>query len=98
MAVAEAIHFERRASRFLGVFHGTELVPVADRQVLVIDLAADPATLPGGGDVGAVRWRIVGAVRPETSGLGPRGSSAPGPRLAIWCGAAADQTMRCLTS
>ncbi|MBW3612543.1 MAG: hypothetical protein KY392_01630 [Chloroflexi bacterium] len=60
-AVAEAIHYERRESRFLWVFPGSELVPVADREVLTLDLVARPAELPGGGDIGAVRWEVAGA-------------------------------------
>jgi hypothetical protein len=63
-AVAEAIHYERRESRFLWVFAGSELVPVADRDVLRLELAADPAVLPGGGDIGAVRWAVVDASAP----------------------------------
>jgi hypothetical protein len=63
-AVAESIHYERRASRFLGIFEGSELVPVADREVLILELAAEPVELPGGGDVGAVRWEIVDASVP----------------------------------
>ncbi len=63
-AVAEAIHFERRDSRFLWVFPGSELVPVADREVLRLTLAAHAAELPGGGDIGAVRWELVDAARP----------------------------------
>jgi hypothetical protein len=60
-AVAEAIHFERRDSRFLWVFAGSELVPVADERVLTFDLEARPVELPGGGDIGVVRWELVGA-------------------------------------
>ncbi len=60
-AIAEAIHFERRESRFLGIFPGSELVPVADRQVLSLELDARPVELPGGGDIGAVRWVLVEA-------------------------------------
>lgn len=60
-AVAEAIHYERRPSTFLWVFRGSELVPVADQQLLSLDLAAVPVQLPGGGDIGAVRWELVGA-------------------------------------
>lgn len=60
-AVAEAIHYERRNSRFLWVFAGSELVPVADREILVLSLVARPAELPGGGDIGAVRWEIADA-------------------------------------
>ena len=63
-AVAESIHFERRDSSFLGVFPGSELVPVADRAILSLDLVADPVELPGGGDVGAVRWTLVDAGPP----------------------------------
>lgn len=60
-AVAEAIHYERRPSRFLWVFAGSELYPVADERLLTLDLAAVPVDLPGGGDIGAVRWELVDA-------------------------------------
>jgi hypothetical protein len=60
-AVAEAIHFERRDSRFLWVFAGSELIPIADKRVLTLDLEARPVELPGGGDIGVVRWELVGA-------------------------------------
>ena len=60
-AVAEAIHYERRASRFLWIFPGSELVPVADERVLTFELRGVPVELPGGGDVGAVRWELVAA-------------------------------------
>ena len=60
-AVAEATHYERRASRFLWIFPGSELVPVADDQVLTFELEAVPVELPGGGDVGAVQWELVAA-------------------------------------
>ncbi len=59
--MAEAIHYERRPSTFLWVFSGSELVPVADQQLLTIDLVALPVQLPGGGDIGAVRWELVDA-------------------------------------
>jgi len=62
-AVAETIHYERRESRFLWVFPGSELVPVADERLLSIDLAARPVELLGGGDIGAVRWDLVDASR-----------------------------------
>ena len=62
-AVAETIHYERRESRFLWVFPGSELVPVADELLLSIDLAARPVELLGGGDIGAVRWELVDASR-----------------------------------
>jgi hypothetical protein len=60
-AVAEAIHYERRPSTFLWVFQGTELYPVADDLLLSLDLAAIPVQLPGGGEIGAVRWELVDA-------------------------------------
>ena len=60
-AVAEAIHFERRDARFLWVFAGSELVPISDERVLTLDLEARPVELPGGGDIGVVRWELVGA-------------------------------------
>ena len=58
-AAAEAIHFERRASRFLWIFPGSELVPVTDEVIVTLELEAVPVGLPGGGDVGAVRWELV---------------------------------------
>ena len=61
IAVAEAIHFERHASRFLWIFPGSELVPVTDERVLSLELRAVPVELLGGGDIGAVRWELVGA-------------------------------------
>ncbi|MGH2380188.1 MAG: hypothetical protein ACRDG7_03080 [Candidatus Limnocylindria bacterium] len=61
VAAAEAIHYERRASRFLWVFPGSELVPVADARVLTVELEAVPVELPGGGSIGAVRWELVSA-------------------------------------
>jgi len=60
-AVAEAIHFERRESRFLWVFPGSQLVPVADELLLTLDLASRAVELPGGGDIGARRWELVDA-------------------------------------
>lgn len=63
-AVAEAIHYERRDTSFLWIFPGSELVPVADDELLVLDLVAVAAPLPGGADVGAVRWELVSATRP----------------------------------
>lgn len=63
-AIAEAIHFERRESAFLGLFAGSRLVPVADRAILTLELAAVLVELPGGGDIGAVRWELVDAEAP----------------------------------
>lgn len=60
-AVAEAIHYERRPSSLLWIFRGSELYPVADERLLTLDLAAVPVQLPGGGDIGAVRWELVDA-------------------------------------
>jgi hypothetical protein len=60
-AVAEAIHYERRASRFLGIFTGSELVPVPEETLLTLELIADPVELPGGGDIGALRWELASA-------------------------------------
>jgi hypothetical protein len=65
-AVAEAIHFERRPSTFLWIFPGSELRPVADAELLELDLRAVPVDLVGGGDIGAVRWDLV-----ETRPPGP---------------------------
>ena len=59
-AVADAIHYERRPSSFL-VFEGTELVPVVDERILSLELGATAVELPGGGDIGAVRWELVAA-------------------------------------
>ncbi len=66
-AIAESIHYERRDSRFLWVFPGSELVPVRDDEVLALELAAGPASLPFIGDVGAVRWTLIGADLPPGS-------------------------------
>ena len=61
VAVAEAIHYERRASSFLGIFPGSELVPVPEETLLTLELEARSFELPGGGDIGAVRWELVNA-------------------------------------
>ena len=61
LAVGEAIHYERRATRLFGIFPGSELVPVSDERLLTIQLSARPVELPGGGDIGAVRWELVSA-------------------------------------
>jgi len=63
-AVGEAIHYERRATRLFGIFPGSELVPVGDERLLSLQLAARPVELPGGGDIGAVRWELVDASSP----------------------------------
>ncbi len=63
-AVGEAIHYERRATRLFGIFPGSELVPVGDERLLSLRLSARPVELPGGGDIGAVRWELVDASAP----------------------------------
>jgi hypothetical protein len=60
-AVATVVTFERRPSQFLGIFAATELVAVPRRTVLTLQLQADPASLPGGLEPGAQRWRIISA-------------------------------------
>lgn len=64
-ASVERIHYERRDARFLGVLPGTELVPVPDEVVLGLWIEATPVELPGGGDIGAVRWQVVWADVPD---------------------------------
>jgi hypothetical protein len=54
-AVAEVVRFERRPSRFLGIFAATELVPVPTQPILRLELAARPSAL------GGARWKIVNA-------------------------------------
>ena len=60
-ATITVVSFERRPSRFLGIFAGTELVPVPRQTLLSLQLRAVPAPLPGGVRVGAQRWQIVDA-------------------------------------
>ncbi len=64
LALGESVHFERQETTMLLIFSGSELVPVADEQLLSLELAALPVELPGGGDVGAVRWELVDATSP----------------------------------
>jgi hypothetical protein len=64
IAQVDAIHFDRQPSRFLGLFPGSELIPVADDTVLMLELRPVPVALPGGGDVGAVRWTLTRAEAP----------------------------------
>jgi hypothetical protein len=59
-AVGSAIHYERRPTSLFGIFPGSELVPVIDQRLLALEVAAVPVELPGGGDIGAVRWELVG--------------------------------------
>jgi len=60
-AVGQSIHYERRPSTFLGVFPGSELVPIADERVLALELESVAVELPIFGDIGAVRWVLVSA-------------------------------------
>jgi hypothetical protein len=62
-AVAERVHYVSRASRFLGIFEGSELAPVSEGNLLTIRLRSVPATTLLGVDVGARRWRIDEVVR-----------------------------------
>jgi len=55
------VSFERRPSRFLGIFSATDLVSVPRQTVLTIHLRALPVPLPAGLELGARRWRIVSA-------------------------------------
>lgn len=63
-AVAELVRYERRPVRFLGMAAGSELVPIPQAQLLHFELAARPAPLPGGLELGARRWTIVNVTRP----------------------------------
>jgi hypothetical protein len=57
-AVVESVHYERHESRFLGIFPGSDLVPVADDRLLVLELEARDA--PGFAmNLGARRWVIT---------------------------------------
>ena len=58
IAIAELVRFERRSTRFLGIFDASELAPVALEEILRLDLAAEPAAL------GARRWSVVAATVP----------------------------------
>jgi len=63
-AAVTVVAFERRPSQFLGIFGGTDLVPVPRQTLLTLHLRAFPASLPGGLQLGAQRWRIVDATTP----------------------------------
>ena len=63
-ATVTVVAFERRPSQFLGIFGGSDLVPVPRQTLLVLHLRAFPAPLPGGLQLGAQRWRIVDATTP----------------------------------
>jgi hypothetical protein len=61
LASVSIVSFERRPSQFLGLFAGTELVPVPRQTLLVLRLRADPVAFPGDLRLGAQRWQIVDA-------------------------------------
>jgi hypothetical protein len=54
-AVAEVVRYERRETRFLGLFAAAELEPVPFVSLLELELGTEPAAL------GAQRWTIVNA-------------------------------------
>lgn len=58
-AVAEVVRYERRDARFLGIFAGSELVPVPVESVLRLELGTREAAL------GSQRWVILNAEAPE---------------------------------
>ncbi len=63
VAVAERVHYVSRPSRFLGIFNGSELVPIAEGNLLTIRLRRDSGPTLLDLDVGAGRWRVVEVVR-----------------------------------
>jgi hypothetical protein len=62
-AVAERVHYVSRASRFIGIFDGSELAPVSEGTLLTIRLRSAPAATLLGIDLGARLWRIDEVVR-----------------------------------
>lgn len=62
-AVAERVHYVSRPSRFLGIFSGSELVPISEGNLLTIRLRRDPGPTLLGLDLGAGRWRAAEVVR-----------------------------------
>lgn len=63
-ATVTVVSFERRPSRFLGLFAGTELVPVPRQTLLTLRLRAAPMAFPGVMQLGARQWQIVGGTTP----------------------------------
>lgn len=63
-AVAELVRYQRRPSRLLGLFEGSELVPVPLQRLLTLELGTLPDPGPLGIDIGARRWIIVGTEQP----------------------------------
>jgi hypothetical protein len=58
-AVAELVRFERRSTRFLGVFEGAEWIPISERAVLELELTAQPGAGLLGVVLGDRRWSIT---------------------------------------
>jgi hypothetical protein len=58
-AAAEMVRYERRSTRPLGLFDGSELVPVPIERVLTLQLDTLPEPGPLGIDIGARRWIIA---------------------------------------
>ncbi|MDQ2933928.1 MAG: hypothetical protein M3R49_02915 [Chloroflexota bacterium] len=63
VAIAERVHYVSRPSRFIGIFDGSELVPVSEGNLLTIRLRSTPTATLLGIDVGARRWRVDEVVR-----------------------------------
>ena len=63
VAVAERVQYVSRRSRFLGIFEGSELVPVSQGDLLSIRISSVPAPTPLGIDLGAREWRIDEIIR-----------------------------------
>lgn len=63
LAVAERVQYVARRSRFLGIFEGSELVPVSQGNLLSIRVSSAPAPNLLGIDLGAREWRIDDVVR-----------------------------------
>jgi hypothetical protein len=63
-ATVTVVSFERRPSQFLGLFAGTELVPVPRQTLLTLRLRAAPRAFPGDLQLGAQSWKIVDGTTP----------------------------------
>ena len=63
VAVAERVRYVSRRSRFLGIFEGSELVPISEGDLLSIRISGAPAPTLLGIDLGARQWRIDEVIR-----------------------------------
>ncbi len=63
VALAERVRYVPRQSRFLGIFEGSELVPVSMGDLLNIRIASVRAPTLLGIDLGARQWRIDEVIR-----------------------------------